>query len=260
MEDDLRRYLAYERRISERLSTRVEPFRHGMAFLDDGYPLRYDSNYLELFEPAPDATFDGLLAEADRILASFGHREVLVNHEGDGVRLEQAFAAAGWEVERDWLMVLRRQPDRPAALAVEELPFEQVRELIREVNLREHGDPDAVEMLTDYEAKLERVVGARFFAARVDGTLAGSCELYVEGRDAQVEMVNTLEEHRGRGVARSVVLAAIDAARRGGAERVWIVADELDWPKDLYTKLGFDRVATVWQFRRPTPRATPPGA
>jgi ribosomal protein S18 acetylase RimI-like enzyme len=207
-------------------------------------------------------TFEDLLAEADRVLAAFGHREVLVNHEADGERLEPSFATAGWEVQRDWLMVLRRGPDRPGPLEVEELSFEQVRPLIDQVHRREpYGhDAEAVEMLTDYEAKLERVVGARFFAARVDGELAGSCELYVDGDDAQVEMVNTLEELRGRGVARSVVLAAIDAARRGAAERVWIVADELDWPKDLYAKLGFDRVSTIWQFTRPSPRATPPGA
>jgi predicted N-acetyltransferase YhbS len=61
----------------------------------------------------------------------------------------------------------------------------------------------------------------------------------VDGLDAQVENVDTLEEFRGRGVARSVVLRAVEAARDADAEHVFIVADDADWPRDLYARLGF---------------------
>jgi hypothetical protein len=51
-------------------------------------------------------------------------------------------------------------------------------------------------------------------------------------------------------VASSVVLAAVEAARTAGAAHVFIVAEEDDWPKDLYARLGFDRVGRIAGFLR----------
>jgi ribosomal protein S18 acetylase RimI-like enzyme len=82
----------------------------------------------------------------------------------------------------------------------------------------------------------------RFFAVEVDGVVASYTDLYQDGADAQVEDVGTLPEHRGRGYATAVVLAAIAAARADGAEFVFLVADLDDWPKELYRKLGFDEL------------------
>ncbi|MGZ8571831.1 MAG: GNAT family N-acetyltransferase, partial [Actinomycetota bacterium] len=62
--------------------------------------------------------------------------------------------------------------------------------------------------------------------------------------------VNTLEEARGRGLARAVVLAAADEARGQGADPVFLIADAADWPKELYGKLGFDPAGAFWQFTR----------
>jgi predicted GNAT family acetyltransferase len=72
---------------------------------------------------------------------------------------------------------------------------------------------------------------------------------------AQIETVDTLEEYRGRGLARSLVLAATDAALAAGADLVLIVADDDDWPKELYSKLGFDPAGRFWQFTLPPPSA-----
>ena len=38
--DDLNRFLALERHLVDRLSTRTQPFDHGVAFFDDDYPQR----------------------------------------------------------------------------------------------------------------------------------------------------------------------------------------------------------------------------
>ena len=69
--------------------------------------------------------------------------------------------------------------------------------------------------------------------------------------------MDTLEEFRGLGVARAVVLAAVEAARAAGAERVFIAADDDDWPKSLYERVGFDRIGRVWEFQR-RPAEAPP--
>jgi hypothetical protein len=47
-----------------------------------------------------------------------------------------------------------------------------------------------------------------------------------------------------------VVLAACDAARAVGATRIFIVADDDDWPKQLYERLGFDRIGLDVAFLR----------
>jgi N-acetylglutamate synthase-like GNAT family acetyltransferase len=84
----------------------------------------------------------------------------------------------------------------------------------------------------------------------VDGQLAGNCELYQRGDVAQVEHVGTLKRFRDRGVARSVILRAVRAARETGARHVFIVTDEDDWPRHLYARLGFDQIGRTWEFLR----------
>jgi ribosomal protein S18 acetylase RimI-like enzyme len=74
----------------------------------------------------------------------------------------------------------------------------------------------------------------------------------VDGADAQVEDVGTLPEHRNRGYAKAVVLAAIAAAREDGADFVCLVADANDWPKELYRRLGFDEIGHYTKFFVPT--------
>jgi GNAT superfamily N-acetyltransferase len=174
-----------------------------------------------------------------------------VRDDRDGERLAPAFAEAGYAVERNVMMAHRRPADREPNLPVEELPFADVRPLLHEIYRRDPklSDPH-IGLFTDQHGKFEREIGARFFAVRIDGVLAGDCELYVEGLDAQVEFVDTLEEYRGRGVARAIVLRAVEAAREAGAESVFIVAEEADWPKGLYVRLGFAGIGRTWQFMR----------
>jgi hypothetical protein len=42
--EDLARFCALKRRLVERLSTRIEPFEFGLAFFDEEFRRRYDSN------------------------------------------------------------------------------------------------------------------------------------------------------------------------------------------------------------------------
>lgn len=128
-------------------------------------------------------------------------------------------------------MTHRRDPDRYANLPVEMVPFAVVRPLIEEMYREDpHVPNDVAPLFTEQHGKYERVGGARFFAARVDGRLADNCELYQEGDDAQVEHVEAC-----------------------GAERL-IVADEEDWPRHLYARLGFDQIGRTWEYLRPPHR------
>jgi hypothetical protein len=62
--------------------------------------------------------------------------------------------------------------------------------------------------------------------------------------------VNTLRAYRGRGLGRTIVQHALDQAR-GASDVVFVEALADDWPKDLYTKLGFDTVGERHLFLRP---------
>jgi ribosomal protein S18 acetylase RimI-like enzyme len=108
-----------------------------------------------------------------------------------------------------------------------------------------------VEELFRAKAKIGERVTARFFGVEVDGEVVSYSDLYQDGPDAQIEDVGTLPKHRNRGYARAVVLAAIGAARADGAEFVCLVADDEDWPKHLYAKLGFDELGHYTKFFTP---------
>jgi ribosomal protein S18 acetylase RimI-like enzyme len=94
-------------------------------------------------------------------------------------------------------------------------------------------------------------VETRFFAAIVDGEPVSWADLYLADGVAQVEDVATLEAYRNRGLASAVVTAAVRAAEEAGAELIFLVADEDDWPKELYVRLGFEAIGRVHDFVRP---------
>jgi len=53
------------------------------------------------------------------------------------------------------------------------------------------------------------------------------------------------------------VLSAAAAARDAGAGLVFLLADQDDWPRHLYGRLGFDPVGPEWEFlRTPSEGAT----
>ncbi len=264
MNDDLARAWAFGRVLLDRTSTEVVAFQGGTAYFDHEAPLRYYSNLLVIDEPA-SAPADRWVAEADRLMQERGlaHRLVAVRDSRAADRLSVGFVEHGFAVDRSVLMVQEAPDPRPPLHAVEELTFAEVRGLEEEVTSREPwaGDPETVRQLTEHHGKLERAVGARFFAARVDGALAGCCELYVLGEEAQIESVDTLPEFRRRGLATAFVLAAAAAAREAGARRVHLWADAADWPQRWYATLGFRPVATVGDhFLRHPPESLAPAA
>jgi ribosomal protein S18 acetylase RimI-like enzyme len=252
MRRELSRIQAFSRRIEELTSTRSEPWRFGTVCRNDDYPGRWDSNFLRVERPLGDATAAELAAEADRALAHLQHREILVEDDSQGARLAAGFGALGWEVDHLLYMVRHRPADRESVAHAEELSFDEVRPLIVEVNRRGHGGMSVAEaaMLADFRRELVRKVGARFFGARVEGELVGTCELYVLDGVGQIEDVHTLEEHRGRGLARAFVGLAAREAAEAGADPVFLITDENDWVKQLYGKLGFDAAGHFWQFTR----------
>jgi ribosomal protein S18 acetylase RimI-like enzyme len=248
MADHLERAFAFMRS-GDVHGTAEQPFRFGTAVLTPELPLRYDSNLLYVDQPVSSP--EELADEADRIFSEAGlrHRAILFRHAEEGERA--AAALPGWEPERHVVMAQLREPEPVDTRDVQEVGHEGVRPT-RERMLATYdwGSPAVTRQLLDYKALLERWVTVRSFGALVDGEVVAYSDLYTAGRDAQVEDVATLPEHRGSGYAKAVVTRAAEEGRRGGADFVFLVADAEDWPQELYKRLGFDIVGRYVKLLR----------
>ena len=257
--DELARAIAFDAARQEKLYTRTEVFKGGRAFFHDDFPDVYDLNYLQV-EDLSGLEASALADEADRVQGEAGlkHRRVQVADETTGVNLVNGFRELGWEVERLLLMAHHRKPDRiPPPGTATEIGLEKMK-VARELSLREEPEKKSeaeIAQLTDTARLMKNMIGARFYAAHDYGEVASTCELYSDGSTAQIEAVITLEKHRNKGLGSAVVLAALEVALSEGHDFIFLIADDDDWPKELYTKLGFDPIGrSLFNFiRSPKP-------
>ena len=252
MTDLEERVIAFERTLAERLSTRTLPTAFGTAYLHDDFPRRFDSNYVWVDAPLVGVSAEALAAEADRALEGLGHRELSYVADGrEARRVVPGLVALGYRAERLLTMVRVREPDRPGEGA-EEVGADAIGPFLVRVNSEADGGAHAsgAEMLSAFRHVLAERASARFFVARSEGEIVAIAELYPLADVAQVEAVYTLGGYRGRGFGRAVVLAASNAARDAGADLVFLNADDEDWPKELYGKLGFDELRRFWSLVR----------
>lgn len=248
---DVERCLAFLHDYAFRVSKRGPSGRFGTALLRPELPNVWSLNYLLAERELDIATAQALADEADDLLGSagLGHRKIEVLDGEAGRRLAPQFRRLGWHVEHDLVMPHRRPPDRETETStVEEVDAEALTPTWMEGMRRDFaGKEDVVRQLVEHKRLLAED-GARFFAARANETIAAYCDLYSDGRTAQIEAVMTLERFRNRGLARAVVTAALWAARGAGHDLVFLLADDADWPKQLYDKLGFDVEGSVYEF------------
>jgi GNAT superfamily N-acetyltransferase len=154
-------------------------------------------------------------------------------------------------------MALRRPRDRAAQPGLAREVDSATLHAAEAATVREEpygGDEDVVRQIVGMRVGMaEAVPVTRFFVGAADGVDAAVTTLYSDGLTAQVDDVATLRGYRRRGLARATLTAAVDAALEMGPELVFIVADDDDWPKDLYGRLGFDPIGRAWSFTRPGP-------
>jgi ribosomal protein S18 acetylase RimI-like enzyme len=226
---------------------RTAPSRFGTAVYSDRVPKRLDANYLRVEREVPDA--DSLVEELRRL----DRHMVFFPDSAEGESLAPAFKARGWRVDRHVIMALRRAPERTAETAmVRELGEESLRPPRRRLLENEPwATPEVVEELFRGKELIANRLTMRCFGVVVDGEVVSYTDLYLRRRDAQIEDVGTLPEHRGRGYASAVVLAAVEEARRAGADLIFLFADAEDWPKKLYQRLGFDELGHYVKFLAP---------
>ena len=199
---------------------------------------------------------DELVADADRILSGFEHRQVVVEREALWRTLEADFAAAGWQRDAVVYMTHERPPDRmPDLSAVREVGHDDVYAAEEHFLRDEPGTttPEARHQVMQHNRHIGELLGERCFAAFDGDAVCAYAKLRHRDGIAQVEDVAVAPEHRGAGLGRLVTSAALAAGLALEPELLFIVADEEDWPKELYGRLGFEPAGRIRAFLRPPP-------
>jgi len=111
---------------------------------------------------------------------------------------------------------------------------------------------DAISQLVDRRTAYESAVDTSYVAVRIDGIPVSRATLYRSAigahRIGQVEDVNTIEEHRGRGYAGACVTRGIEILQDADCDLIFLESDADDWPRQLYFRLGFTHLAPLPVF------------
>jgi ribosomal protein S18 acetylase RimI-like enzyme len=242
------RIQAFDVGLRARVATRVST-RHGFAFRFAQRDF-WDLNFAYVERPA--APTAELVRDADEALEGLGHRMLVVDEPADATRIAADLARDGWAVERHVAMLAGPvPPDRAIRHPIREVPSPDL-VLPRREGLRDQGyDEATVAAIEVADAAVAHAAAERGFVSLTpDGSIASMAKLYSDGRTGQVEDVETLMAHRGDGHAQAVVLAALHASRGAGHDLTFLWADEDDWPRELYRRLGFSVAGRRWRFRR----------
>lgn len=237
--------------IQAEICSRAEPWRGGVAYLHDEFKLVWDLNMLYVNDPPEGVSATELADEAEKLMGPLGytHRRIWIPDETLGAALAPDFEELGWSTDVHVAMVHRHDPDRPADTSrVEEVGAAAWEG--REKQLRSYpwcDDDDLVpQMRALYDLLLEAGNG-RDLAIVEDGLAVSFALVFSRGEVAQIEDVATLSAYRGRGLSRAVVYKALQECV-ANHELTFLIADENDWPRDFYFKLGFEAVGLYYYF------------
>jgi GNAT superfamily N-acetyltransferase len=223
------------------------PIEAGCVICSPSLPAVWSINQVRVALPLG---FETLVELADQTLEGCRYLQIVIENQGTGPALEEAFRAASWEVDREVLMILSAAPDRDADTSIViDAGEDEVVELMKRWYAEDELDRAALAQLAEFSRREARACGDRLLGVRSsDGHLVAISKLRGDGRIAQVEDVYTVPEARGRGFGRALVTRAVELASDAGHELIFIIADDNDWPKELYGRIGFRPIGRVWQF------------
>jgi GNAT superfamily N-acetyltransferase len=245
--DTLARMFAFLRANLARTADEVRSIEAGCVVSSPSLPAVWSINHVRVALPLG---FESLVELADEQLAASRYLQIALENQDTGPALEEMFRAAGWKTDRELLMFLAAAPDREADTSiVVEAGEDEVVDLMTRWYGEDELGPGAVDQLAEFSRREARACADRLLGVRSsDGQLVAISKLRGDGSTAQVEDVYTTPEARGRGFGRAVVTRAVELAGEAGHDLTFIIADDNDWPKDLYARLGFRPIGRLWQF------------
>ena len=247
--DTLARVLAFLHANLAKTADELRPIEAGCVVSSPSLPAVWSVNQVRVALPLG---FESLVELADQQLEGLRYLQIVLENQDAGAALEDAFRAASWKTERELLMILSAAPDREVdTTIVTDAGEDEVAEVMERWYAEDELDPGALRQLVEFSRRETRACGDRLLGVRSsDGQLVAMSKLRSDGRTAQVEDVYTAPQARGRGFGRAMVTRAVELAREAGHDLIFINADDNDWPKELYARIGFRPLGRLWQFHR----------
>jgi GNAT superfamily N-acetyltransferase len=236
--------------LADEMST-VGPDGTGWAVRSPAFPAVWGANQLHLTGPT---SFDEAVSLAEAHQAGLGYRHIVIEDEASARQAADRFRADGWRMECDLWLALQEGPDREVdTSSVVPLSEKEMLSLMMRWLTEDYPDtdPDRLAQVGQWGRLVAASWNERPFGiVGSDGAPAATTKLRVQGTTAWVEDVYTVPEERGRGHARALVSHAVALARSGDHDLTFIIADDNDWPKQLYQKLGFRPIGRTFIFHR----------
>lgn len=248
MNQNWERIRAFVSAMEHATATHVEPWERGVAFFNTDYPIKYAFNFLRCDDPM-GASAAELIDAADRIQGGGGLAHRRVNGFEGMDALAAGFKGAGWSASRLTFMVHDGDLRPRGTAAVEEVDLDEfIPAMVRWDITEDNNAPEVAEQLAASRRALLAAADVTFLVSRIEGEIAGWCEVYVRDSVVQVENVMTFSTFRNRGIASSLVNEGLRLGYSKGAGLGFLIADDEDWPKELYSKLGFSQAGLMWEY------------
>jgi ribosomal protein S18 acetylase RimI-like enzyme len=228
-------------------------FEFGTVIYDDALRRVYDANFVRFERGFDGLTGDRVEALADELQASLAHRKVVIPDERAGARVAEELRGRGW---RYFTLVTMAYRGSDPPLGSQKRTVEEVEPGAlgtgRDRSLDDgKRDAEARRQIVEFTEQVAAAMPTRAFVARGDRDEIGSfCTLFQRDGVGEIDEVTTLEQYRRRGLASAVVSAAVSASLADGDDLTFLVADESDWPKDWYARLGFEAIGRRYELLR----------
>jgi ribosomal protein S18 acetylase RimI-like enzyme len=247
----LARAWSFECAMQDRCARSRREFEYGTALFNDSLRRVYDANFVRFERGFDELTGDLVAAAADDLQAGLGHRKVMIADETAGERVAEDLKTRGWRYFTLVTMAYRGPRSREPATGAEQVDPRAVRGARGDALLDGTRDADARRQIVEFTELMARAVPTRMIAAHAgDGGIGSFCVLFQDGGTGQIDEVTTIERHRRRGLATAVVEGALAASLADGDALTFLVADDADWPKEWYERLGFEPVGRRYELLR----------
>ena len=246
----MKRAVEFVRRFRERMTEEVVPAPHGRALLTPSMPRVHYTNTFAV-DLGAEGSATELRGDLEPIFWAAGltHRQVSIDDEL-GARAAPEFRELGWKAEELLVMLHRGETPRWTRRASRRSAGRSSSPSGRRAcaRARRFGTKRKCDSLSRPSTAGGSPSTSGTSPPAPTGRIASYCELFSDGTTGQIESVMTLEEFRRRGLAKAIVTHALAESRAAGHDFTFLLAEAEDWPKELYRKLGFESVGSIWAF------------
>jgi ribosomal protein S18 acetylase RimI-like enzyme len=247
----------------DELHLHAEPTWWGAVVTEARFPAIWDFNYARVDVAAPDLTLIEVAGALLPALVEVGTDtfHVLFFHPEETTDLLVALSTLGHTLSWDLVMDLTAEPTvGPADVRVEPLdPGDELWSRVEESLALFGNDPTVSQQLRAIEEATFAADHKRWLGVRDDeGVIVALAALVLLEGVGYLDNVATFPQARGRGLASSIVIRAIDLAHEAGADHVSLFTD----PDDvavvrMYERLGFREAGRLASTRGPVADVLP---